>query len=548
MEVAMLLQPSPELSQAGPSTAENASSGNKLKRRASSTFEDFEDNSSRKRPKETMEGVNETPDAVIIDGQALADELDQELQCGCCSALVYRPVVVSPCQHFFCGSCIVLWIRNGGTHCPACRGISSSVTPSRALQTIADILVRAAPSRARTANERIQADEIYKAGVVLRIPAPRQASPEPSIPLNNTNLVHPCPHCVPGNQYDWRCPQPIVDPELNPDGAWHTDEGSPPGHAYCGNCESILALRAPSTTKCDFCQVSFCGIGIPGRCLAAPIISQHLHGLADIGDLIQCGEVYEIFDGNTYEVDIMLDYLQTQGLNPRHIYREIVGMISRTPRQFAPMIESDLFIDVHGVTPGTDPDPSAPRNRICRMCATEVLLWGLREWWIKERKKGFLEDSILKRPDCLEGSQCIRQKEHVHAREFNHLIAGPESSLADEQAAEAEQQAQAGPSLPIPAAIPVAIPLLLPVDEANALDALENSLSDLHDLPDRDPELEQPKMDQLPVAPVARQSSIFKLLSPAMPSFGTSAPPTIPDREPFASTSQDAQAEVEAMI
>lgn len=38
-----------------------------------------------------------------IDGQLLADELEQELQCGCCSALVYRPVVVSPCQHFFCG-------------------------------------------------------------------------------------------------------------------------------------------------------------------------------------------------------------------------------------------------------------------------------------------------------------------------------------------------------------------------------------------------------------------------------------------------------------
>ncbi len=39
----------------------------------------------------------------IIDGQVLADELEQELQCGCCSALVYRPVIVSPCQHFFCG-------------------------------------------------------------------------------------------------------------------------------------------------------------------------------------------------------------------------------------------------------------------------------------------------------------------------------------------------------------------------------------------------------------------------------------------------------------
>jgi E3 ubiquitin-protein ligase CHFR len=87
-------------------------------------------------------------------------------------------------------------------------------------------------------------------------------------------------------------------------------------------------------------------------------------------------------------------------------------MILRTPLQFAPLIESDLFVDVHGVAPGADPDSTAPRNRICRMCATEVLLWGLREWWIHERKKGFLGEAILKRPDCPEGCMCSRQKEH----------------------------------------------------------------------------------------------------------------------------------------
>lgn len=41
-----------------------------------------------------------------VDGGALADHLEEELQCGCCSAIVYRPVVVAPCQHFFCGRCV----------------------------------------------------------------------------------------------------------------------------------------------------------------------------------------------------------------------------------------------------------------------------------------------------------------------------------------------------------------------------------------------------------------------------------------------------------
>ena len=80
---------------------------NSLKRRASSSLENIASGSSRKKLKETMsdpssEHVTATPEAPI-NGELFADELEQELQCGCCSALVYRPVVVYPCQHFFCG-------------------------------------------------------------------------------------------------------------------------------------------------------------------------------------------------------------------------------------------------------------------------------------------------------------------------------------------------------------------------------------------------------------------------------------------------------------
>lgn len=77
-----------------------------LKRRASSTFEDTEERSSRKKAREDEANYTDqhnAPEEGHIDGHALADELEQELQCGCCSALVYRPVIVSPCQHFFCG-------------------------------------------------------------------------------------------------------------------------------------------------------------------------------------------------------------------------------------------------------------------------------------------------------------------------------------------------------------------------------------------------------------------------------------------------------------
>ncbi|KAJ7189858.1 hypothetical protein GGX14DRAFT_382823 [Mycena pura] len=385
-----------------------------FKRAASTSFNDSLDASlvSRKRMKEDdnqQDSDGHAEDVVAVAGNTLlADQLAQELQCGCCSELVYRPVIVAPCQHFFCGSCCVLWIRNGGTNCPACRGLSSSVTPFRPMQTVLDVLLRAAPHKTRSERERQQADEIYT-GTSMRLPAPREMSPEPDI--NPSDYVRPCPNCLPGNPYGWRCPQPIVDPDVDPEHAWPLEDGTPPGHALCGNCETLLALPSPLTTKCDFCQVSFCGIGVQGRCIAAPIISQQPHGLSDVGDLIQSSAVYECFNSNTVEVEIMLDYLTAQRITPRHIYREIVTRIQAQPRAFLPLIESELFVDVHALPAGTDPDPHAPRNRICRQCAAEVFLYGLRDWFLRERQKGFLEESVLNKKDCVDGAECSRQRD-----------------------------------------------------------------------------------------------------------------------------------------
>lgn len=191
--------------------------------------------------------------------------------------------------------------------------------------------------------------------------------------------------------------------------------------------ETMLALRAPSTTKCDMCQVSFCGINVQGRCNAAPLLAQQPHGLLDIGDLIECPYVYDCFDSNTVEVEIMLDYLTAQRLAPKHIYREvrlvvfrrhashirlqIVAHIQSQPRGFQPLIEANIFSDIHGVAAGMDPNPDSPRTRICRLCAAEVFLWGLKEWWIRERQKGFLEPNITSRKDCPDGSTCVHQKD-----------------------------------------------------------------------------------------------------------------------------------------
>jgi E3 ubiquitin-protein ligase CHFR len=149
--------------------------------------------------------------------------------------------------------------------------------------------------------------------------------------------------------------------------------------------------------------------------------------MSDIGDLIQSTEVYECFDSNTIEVEYLLDYLTAQRLTPKHIYQEIVNYLQTQPTGFKPLMELELFTDVHGVAAGVDSNPEAPRNRICRLRAAEVLLWGLRDWWIRERQKGFLDEAVSKRQDCPEGSGCGKQRDLAHAREFNHVIGPPQA-------------------------------------------------------------------------------------------------------------------------
>ena len=59
------------------------------------------------------------------------------------------------------------------------------------------------------------------------------------------------------------------------------------------------------------------------RCIALSIDSQSLHGLSDINDLIQCPDVYECFDGDTVEVEYMIEYMTSHGKSPRRVYRQV---------------------------------------------------------------------------------------------------------------------------------------------------------------------------------------------------------------------------------
>jgi E3 ubiquitin-protein ligase CHFR len=161
------------------------------------------------------------------------------------------------------------------------------------------------------------------------------------------------------------------------------------------------------------------------------VASQHPHNLSTHADLIQSCDIYACFGGNTVEVEIMLEYVENRKLNPRHIYRDIVQHVQQLPGGFQPLIELDLFKDMHAVAASGD-TPRDPPNKICRHCAAEIMLWGLKDWWIRERRKGFLEEKVINRPNCPEGTTCERQRDdHGHAREYNHIFSGTEPNNDD---------------------------------------------------------------------------------------------------------------------
>ena len=161
----------------------------------------------------------------------------------------------------------------------------------------------------------------------LQIPTPRPRSPELAPPQDNDAYYRPCPHCNSPNDFNWVCPQPIVDPSVDISRASLLTGGPPPGHAVCGSCEHLHAIGAPSTSRCDFCRKTFCGLVSPQRCHARRVKEAKPSLLEGLSDLIVTPEAYQAFAVNAVEWEYLVDYLRDQGIGPRHIYVAVSGAL-----------------------------------------------------------------------------------------------------------------------------------------------------------------------------------------------------------------------------
>ncbi|KAG9025798.1 hypothetical protein FRB95_009772 [Tulasnella sp. JGI-2019a] len=335
--------------------------------RALDEMQHEEEDDSRKVDEQLMDGVEEEGEqgtASRIAEQEVkgnvqadkalkyADNMEDELRCGCCTELLYRPVVVTPCGHYFCGSCCVLWVRNGGTSCPACRQPSTSISPSRLLEGFIEVLLQTYPEKQRTQAERDQADEVYQTSSNISIPPPRSANAEGALlPQSRSHdpppdhLARPCPHCLPNNEFGWRCPHPLADPATDAAHAWNLDNGTPPGHAWCGYCDELHATGSPSTSRCSICTTSFCGLSVPSLCVANHMGSALLPvAVSNLTGIIQSQDVYEAFSGNAIEVEVLFDWLREDGRGPRGMLLDMVENIRNTQDGFQKLIDAGVFI------------------------------------------------------------------------------------------------------------------------------------------------------------------------------------------------------------
>ncbi|KZT51126.1 hypothetical protein CALCODRAFT_512892 [Calocera cornea HHB12733] len=572
-------------------------------------------------------------------GADVLDGLEAELGCACCAGLLYRPAILQPCNHTFCASCVVSWVRNGGTACPTCRSPSDSIHQARFLQGLVDLLIRFRPEAERSAKEREEADAIWLPGQLLPVPPgrPRHVSPPP-LPLN---LARPCPHCARNNGLGFHCPVPIPDPALVPrDQAWDIEaRGAPAGHGFCSGCDELYAVGAPTSMGCSFCRSGYCGYSVAQTCIlprvGSPQMPRHMDTIAK---LLECDELYDAFSHNSIEVDLLIDYLHTRSGGLNSVLRSILEYTKAQPEGLAALSflgmegigdlnrhngmdddsgsehESDSDDDegepeVHPAPPlpsddghdhptqnanrhgdehpelpssesqeeqadmdddsdngGSDMDvddsfiprqpagaapaaisipatapvnaaaqapvaqqPSLLFTRICRDCAEGVFMWGIFDWWIRERRAvdGAIPSEVRAKPDCVNGRRCEQQGDVSHCKEFNHIcnpipLQPVPIISAPERVEPAPQPASLPPSLPtaVPSPHSVHFPPMPSSDPAEQI-------------------VEDMLLPSMPPAPAM----------PALPSMPSAlALPTLPILQAQGDVNMDDEAEVERQM
>ncbi|XP_032127248.1 E3 ubiquitin-protein ligase CHFR isoform X12 [Sapajus apella] len=360
------------------------------------------------------------------------DKMEETLTCIICQDLLHDCVSLQPCMHTFCAACYSGWMERSSL-CPTCRCPVERICKNHILNNLVEAYLIQHPDKSRSEEDMQSMDARNKITQDMLQPKVRRSfsdeegSSEDLLELSDVDsessdisqpyvVCRQCPEYRRQAAQPPRCPAPEGEPGA-PQALGDTPSTSASlttvqdyvcplqgSHALCTCCFQPMpdrrAERAqdPSVApqQCAVCLQPFCHLywgctrtGCFG-CLA-PFCELNL------GDKCLDG----VLNNNSYESDILKNYLATRGLTWKNMLTESLVALQR----------GVFLLSDYRVTGNTV---------LCYCCG----LRSFRELTYQYRQNipaSELPAAVTSRPDCYWGRNCRTQVKAHHAMKFNHI-------------------------------------------------------------------------------------------------------------------------------
>jgi len=87
---------------------------------------------------------------------SLATQLTEEMSCGICADVLYKPLCIVPCLHNLCSVCFLEWAvskKGSAIDCPICRTNVKGARPNHQLRSILATFLKSRPDKGHNAQE-----------------------------------------------------------------------------------------------------------------------------------------------------------------------------------------------------------------------------------------------------------------------------------------------------------------------------------------------------------------------------------------------------------
>ncbi|XP_063641385.1 E3 ubiquitin-protein ligase CHFR isoform X24 [Pan troglodytes] len=321
------------------------------------------------------------------------DKMEETLTCIICQDLLHDCVSLQPCMHTFCAACYSGWMERSSL-CPTCRCPVERICKNHILNNLVEAYLIQHPDKSRSEEDVQSMDARNKITQDMLQPKVRRSfsdeegSSEDLLELSDvdsesSDISQPYVVCRQCPEYRRQAAQPPHCP---------APEGEPGAPQALGDAPSTsVSLTTGAVCLQPFCHL-YWGCTRTGcyGCLA-PFCELNL------GDKCLDG----VLNNNSYESDILKNYLATRGLTWKNMLTESLVALQR----------GVFLLSDYRVTGDTV---------LCYCCG----LRSFRELTYQYRQNipaSELPVAVTSRPDCYWGRNCRTQVKAHHAMKFNHI-------------------------------------------------------------------------------------------------------------------------------